>query len=183
MKISVAILLAATALSSSAFAQTTTPAPTSVTTAAQASTSEAWRASKLVGVNVYNQQNESIGEINEVILDRTGKVSGFVIGVGGFLGMGVHDVFLAFDQVKFVNEPRTSTTAARPATTGTTTAVAPATGSVSPGAPPATTDRTTDNRPARAATARSNDERWFPDHAVVNATKDQLKSMQQFKYN
>ena len=182
MKMTVAILLAATALSSSAFAQTTAPAPTtSVTTPAQASTSEAWRASKLVGVNVYNEQNDSIGEISEVILDRTGKVSGYVVGVGGFLGMGVHDVFLAFDQVKFVNEPRIPTTAARPTTTGTA-AVAPATGSAPTGASPAT-DRITDNRPARAATTRSNDERWFPDHAIVNATKDQLKSMQQFKYN
>ncbi|MDP2410309.1 MAG: PRC-barrel domain-containing protein [Pseudolabrys sp.] len=194
MKIAIAILLAATALSSPALAQTTAPAPattapaTSATMPAQANPSEAWRASKLVGVNVYNEQNESLGNISEVILDRSGKVTGFVIGVGGFLGMGVHDVLLAFDQVKFVNEPRASTTAARPATTGTApagtpAAGAPATGATPSGAPPAATARQMDNRPVAATNARRSDEKWFPDHAVVSATKDQLKNMQQFKYD
>ena len=34
------------------------------------------------------------------------------------------------------------------------------------------------NRPVRAAT-----EKWYPDHAVMNATKDQLKAMPAFKYS
>jgi hypothetical protein len=34
------------------------------------------------------------------------------------------------------------------------------------------------NRPERTS-----DEKWYPDHAVLNATKDQLKAMPQFKYN
>lgn len=193
MKTTIAVLLAATVLSAPAFAQTTTPAPAAtptttpaaVTTPTQATASEAWRASKLVGVDVYNEQNESIGEISEVILDRTGKVKGFVVGVGGFLGMGVHDVLLAFDQVKFINEPRVApAAAARPATT---TGAAPVAGGPTAGAPsgaaPATATRPMNNRPAAATSTRSNDERWFPDHAIVSATKDQLKSMQQFKYN
>ncbi|WP_291557029.1 hypothetical protein [Bradyrhizobium sp.] len=42
----------------------------------------------------------------------------------------------------------------------------------------ATTDANRPNRPVRAT-----DEKWYPDHAVYNATKDQLKAMPQFKYN
>jgi sporulation protein YlmC with PRC-barrel domain len=46
-----------------------------------------WRASKLVGVNVYNDANEKIGDINDVILDKSGKVENVVLGVGGFLAL------------------------------------------------------------------------------------------------
>jgi sporulation protein YlmC with PRC-barrel domain len=70
-----------------------------------------WRASKLVGVDVYNEANEKIGDINEVILDKSGKSANVILGVGGFLGMGEHYVAVAYDKLKWVNEPvRTSTT-------------------------------------------------------------------------
>src|ERR1700685_2264275 len=61
-----------------------------------------WRASKLVGVNVYNDANEKIGDINDVILDKSGKVENVILGVGGFLGVGEHKVALAFDQLTWV---------------------------------------------------------------------------------
>ena len=70
-----------------------------------------WRASKLVGVNVYNDVNEKIGDINDVILDKSGKVENVVLGVGGFLGMGEHYVAIAYDKLKWSNEPPRSTTA------------------------------------------------------------------------
>jgi sporulation protein YlmC with PRC-barrel domain len=148
-------VLAALALALPATAQNKTPAP-STTHTAPAPAAGQWRASKLIGLDVYNQQNKKVGDINEVILDQSGKVAGVVVGVGGFLGMGEHDVLIAFDQIKFVNEPvrSSSTTAPRPATTGTAA--------------------TTDN---------SSDHKWYPDHAVINATKDQLKAMPQFKYS
>ena len=164
MKTTIALLLAATAFSMPALAQTNTPikpAPTATTNmATPVNASEEWRASKLIGVNVYNEQNNSVGEIDEVLLDHTGKVAGFVIGVGGFLGMGEHEVLIPFDQVKFVNEPvrSTSTTTVKPVTTGANTNV-------------------------NTTTTRDKNEKWYPDHAVISATKDQLKSMQQFKYN
>jgi PRC-barrel domain len=50
--------------------------------------------------NVYNEQNEKLGDINEVLLDKSGKATGVVIGVGGFLGMGEHDVMVGFDKLK-----------------------------------------------------------------------------------
>jgi len=78
------------------------------------------------------------------------------------------------DKLKFVEEPvRTSTTA--PATTRETTTRDTTTGTANP---PATTTTTT-TAPAR--TANVND--WVPDHAVMNATKEQLKALPQFKYS
>jgi hypothetical protein len=42
----------------------------------------------------------------------------------------------------------------------------------------AATSTTTTTKQVRAA-----NEQWYPDHAVFNATKDQLMAMPQFKYN
>ena len=71
-----------------------------------------WRASKLMGLDVYNEANEKLGDVNEIILDKNGKVTAVVIGVGGFLGMGEHDIAVSMDKLKFVEEPvRTSSTA------------------------------------------------------------------------
>jgi sporulation protein YlmC with PRC-barrel domain len=118
-----------------------------------------WRAFKLSGLNVYNSNNEKIGDIKELIMGQDGQVDVLVIAVGGFLGMGEHNVGLKWNQVKFVKEPvqssSTTTTTPRPNTTGT-------------GATTTTTTRTT--------------VRDYPDHAMVNMTKDQLKALPQFKY-
>ena len=71
-----------------------------------------WRGSKLVGLNVYNDSNESLGSINDLLMDKSGNIKGVVIGVGGFLGVGEHLVAMPFDKVKFVNEPIAYTGAA-----------------------------------------------------------------------
>ena len=112
-------------------------------------------------VNVYNDKNEKLGDINEILLDKSGKVDGVVIGVGGFLGMGEHDIKVDMSKLKFVDEPvRTSATT----TTTTTTGAA--------------------NRPATTTTSVRDGHKWYPDHAILSgATKDSLKSMPQFKYD
>ena len=140
-----------------------------------------WRASKLVGVNVYNEANEKIGDINDVILDKAGKVENVVLGVGGFLGMGEHYVAVAYDKLKWSNEPPRSTTAST--TTSTSTANRPVTNADSS----ARTGMDGAARTTGAATTTTAEDRkangyWYPDHAVYNATKDQLKAMPQFKY-
>ena len=61
-------------------------------------------ASKLLNESVLNQANESIGDINDVILDNSGKVASVIVGVGGFLGMGEKDVALSFDQLTFATD-------------------------------------------------------------------------------
>ena len=45
-------------------------------------------SSKLVGKNLYNKQNENVGEIEDLVIDQGKTVTGVVVSVGGFLGMG-----------------------------------------------------------------------------------------------
>ena len=164
-------LLAVAFLTSTAFAQTsqsTNPPPAAKTDAtALKLASPHWRTSKMIGLNVYNEQNEKLGDINEIILDKDGKVLGYVVGVGGFLGMGEHDILVEPSKIKFVNEPRrTQTSANNPPANATN--------------PPASTRTATDT--PRSTAPRAATEQWYPDHALLNATKDQLKAMPQFKY-
>jgi hypothetical protein len=99
-------------------------------------------------------------------LDKSGKVDGVVIGVGGFLGIGQHDIKVEMSKLKFVDEPvRTSSSSASPGgTTGSATAPA--------------------NRPATTTAPPTTKSKWYPDHAVLSgATKDSLKGMPEFKYD
>jgi sporulation protein YlmC with PRC-barrel domain len=87
-------------------AATTVTATTTTVTATKWITQEApdqWRASKMVGLNMYNKDNEKIGDVAELILDRGGKLEAVVVGVGGFLGLGEHDVAIPFSQIKEIN--------------------------------------------------------------------------------
>jgi len=54
---------------------------------------------QLVGKNVENAAGEKIGEIDSVYIGRDGKVKSVVVGVGGFLGVGEHDVALNWDSL------------------------------------------------------------------------------------
>ncbi len=45
-------------------------------------------SSKLVGINVYNNHNESLGEIEDLVIENGHTITGVVVSVGGFLGMG-----------------------------------------------------------------------------------------------
>jgi sporulation protein YlmC with PRC-barrel domain len=172
-------LLTTALMTSVASAQTTTTKTDAANASATMHRDGEWRASKLVGLNVYNDANEKIGDINEVILDKSGKVANVILGVGGFLGMGEHYVAVAFDKLKWVNEPAPSTTAS----TSTAPANKPAT-NVDSNARTASdgTARTTTGAATTTSTPRSTNENWYPDHAMYNATKDQLKAMPQFKY-
>ena len=61
-------------------------------------------ASELLDENIVNAANESVGDVNDVILDANGKVASIIVGVGGFLGMGEKDVALSFDQLSFARD-------------------------------------------------------------------------------
>lgn len=140
MRILPTILIACCLASPLAMAQV--PANTPSAAAAPIAAAGKWRASKVIGVNVYNEANEKIGDISELIIDSSGRVDGAVVSVGGFLGMGERLVAVPMNQLKFSNE-------AGKTTTGSTS---------------------------------SNTKEWYPDRAVLNASKDQLKSMPEFKY-
>jgi sporulation protein YlmC with PRC-barrel domain len=173
-------LVGSALLATVAFAQSPT-APSDRATAMPAAASDSsfqgnWRASKLVGLSVYNDNNESIGAINDMLTDKDGKIKAVVIGVGGFLGIGEHLVAIPFEKVKFVNEPIVySGAAGGPGPAGTRPATSTTTGAANTSTAPAT--------PAAPATATvSKPNPWYPDHAVFNATKDELKAMPEFKY-
>jgi len=85
-------------------------------------------SNNLMGLNVTNQANETIGEIKDLILSQ-GDLSGYIVSVGGFLGLGERYVIVrpSADKVSYTE----------------------------------------------------NDNKW---HAVMNATKDQLKIAPEFKY-
>jgi len=91
-------LLTTALMSGLASAQTGTTKTDATNASTTMHTEGEWRASKLVGVNVYNEANEKIGDVNEVILDKSGKVANVILGVGGFVGMGEHYVAVAFDK-------------------------------------------------------------------------------------
>lgn len=65
-------------------------------------------AADLLGASVTNNQDEEIGEINDLILDQEGKVAGVVVGVGGFLGMGEKAVGLSWDRVQYDSNTQTA---------------------------------------------------------------------------
>ena len=75
LKITGVALLSATLLAGGAIAQTTsTKGHSDKSTATTSMHREGqWRSSKLVGLNVYNEKNEKIGDINDIILDKSGK--------------------------------------------------------------------------------------------------------------
>jgi sporulation protein YlmC with PRC-barrel domain len=50
--------------------------------------------------NVYDPNDNKIGEIQDVLVDREGKVLAFIIGVGGFLGIGEKDVAVPFNAIR-----------------------------------------------------------------------------------
>ncbi|HEY2104405.1 MAG TPA: hypothetical protein VGH29_01390, partial [Candidatus Binataceae bacterium] len=88
------------------------------------------------------------------------------------LGVGEHLVAVPFDKVKFVTEPVAYTGAA-----GASGAGVPKSAS---NTGPTTTTGAATTAPAAAA---SKPNPWYPDHAVFNATKDELKAMPEFKYS
>ena len=54
-----------------------------------------WLASKFKGTDVVGSDNEKIGDVSDILFDKSGKIDAFVISVGGFLGVGSKEVALA----------------------------------------------------------------------------------------
>jgi sporulation protein YlmC with PRC-barrel domain len=52
-------------------------------------------ASKFKGTDVVGADNEKIGDVSDILFDKTGKIEAYVVSVGGFLGMGAKDVAVA----------------------------------------------------------------------------------------
>jgi sporulation protein YlmC with PRC-barrel domain len=63
-----------------------------------------YRLSKVRGSTVYNDSNESVGKVDDIILSVDGRSSFAILSVGGFLGLGDHLVALPYDSLKITDE-------------------------------------------------------------------------------
>jgi sporulation protein YlmC with PRC-barrel domain len=60
-----------------------------------------WSAKKkILGKNVYNEKNEKIGKVDDIIITPDKSVSYLIIGAGGFVGLGKHDVAIPVAQIQ-----------------------------------------------------------------------------------
>lgn len=165
----VMLAAAAVAQTSSPSNQPPSPQPTAPATSAPAAPAPAaetakapennlagqgkWRASKLMGVDIYGPDNKKVGDVTEVVFDKTGKIEIVTVGVGGFLGIGTKDVAVPFEQVQWSEEPMVAPAPAPAGGTG-------AGGSTAANAPPAT----------------KKGPEMYPDHGKITMTKEQLTS-------
>ncbi|WP_336279470.1 PRC-barrel domain-containing protein [Bartonella sp. CB175] len=60
-------------------------------------------ASSLIGAYVYNMEDENIGEVKDIIL-RENNITGFVVAVGGFLGIGESYVVVDPETIQMTND-------------------------------------------------------------------------------
>jgi len=177
-------LAAAALMAGSALAQTTAPTqpagPGQVMTQAP---KDLLRGSQLIGIDVYGADNQKIGDIDEVLVDLQGKIHGFVVGVGGFLGIGQKDVAIPFDQVQWLSNQEVQASSGNTSqdgygtnTAGGVTVPSTATGGVSQ---PATTGSTA---PASGTANAANDPNT-PARAMVKMTKADLQNAPEFRYS
>jgi len=66
--------------------------------------STGFRASKVIGADVVNGANESIGKIDDVIIASDGKAPYAVLSIGGFLGMGARLIAVPYDSLRVVEK-------------------------------------------------------------------------------
>jgi sporulation protein YlmC with PRC-barrel domain len=230
-KTSAAALFLSTALMSGAVvAQTnTTPAPSTSSPATNATAGSGaaatagstqfltqqdqgqYRASKFVGLAIYGQDNQRIGDVNEILIDGSGNAKAVVLGVGGFLGIGEKNVAVPFSAVEWVNERPANTASASGGNAGAGSSASGGTNTAMNANPPAGTSAsagmgtagtggaamgtgtgTTASRDAsvtgstNAGAARSPAEtaavNGYPDHGKVRMSKADLQNAPDFKW-
>lgn len=54
-----------------------------------------WLSSSFIGVDVIGPDNEKVGDVTDILFEKNGNVVGYIVGVGGFLGIGAKSVALA----------------------------------------------------------------------------------------
>jgi sporulation protein YlmC with PRC-barrel domain len=103
-----ALMLSFTLVPAGAFAQDNT------TTGTVMASPSAVDTAKLIGRNIVNTNGDTVGEIDSVVIDQSGKVRYVIVGVGGFLGIGKKDVALAWDELAISeNGEKVTTTATK----------------------------------------------------------------------
>jgi sporulation protein YlmC with PRC-barrel domain len=67
------------------------------------------RASRLIGSKVVNMGGDTVGDINELLIDKEGNVVGAIVGVGGFLAMGERHLAINFDSLQLTHDTNDNT--------------------------------------------------------------------------
>jgi hypothetical protein len=62
------------------------------------------RASRIIGANIYNEEGTSIGEVEDLIIQRNGSAPVAVVSVGGFLGIGSRLVAVPLSELRFAED-------------------------------------------------------------------------------
>ena len=94
-------MLIITAGAADASAQTAGSTVVSVSKSELRQVATGWSAKKqILGKDVYNDSGEKIGEINDLIVAPNKSLSYAIVGVGGFLGMGEHEIAVPVSKFK-----------------------------------------------------------------------------------
>jgi sporulation protein YlmC with PRC-barrel domain len=88
-RIAIGCALAVAAVTSAYAATTMSAAP-----------KDSWTVTNYYKQDVYDPSQSKVGSVDDVLLDKSGKITGLVIGVGGFLGAGEKDVIVPFNAVR-----------------------------------------------------------------------------------
>ncbi|MEB2848351.1 PRC-barrel domain-containing protein [Endobacterium cereale] len=151
----------------------------------------AWRVTDLEGKAVYGAENESIGEINDVLVSQDGSINAVIIGVGGFLGIGEKNVAVDMSALQLgpganqqeADAASTTAPSETPASTtngntaGTPPATTPAPGgtTVPPSQAPAADERASADNNIKIG------EDGLPERIVLNVTRQQLEEAPAFE--
>ncbi len=181
-------LAAAALMTTAAVAQTSAPtAPAGQGQIMTQMPQDLMRGSKLMGIDVYGADNQKIGDVDEVLVDRQGKIQGIVVGVGGFLGIGQKDVAIPYDQVQWMSnqEVQAQSNQGGGAGTGTNTAGGVTTPNTPAGGAgqPATTGSTGGAGGTTTAAGGSGANDNMPARAMVKMTKADLQNAPEFRYS
>ena len=85
-----------------------TPAPSASSDAAGKAhfvakqTQDQWLATKFKGTDVIGTDDKKIGDVSDILFDKDKKIIAYIVGVGGFLGIGQKDVAIAPDSFQMV---------------------------------------------------------------------------------
>src|SRR5262245_21146693 len=74
--------------------------------------------SKFKGTDVIGPDNAQVGSVNDMLFDKSGKILGLIVGVGGFLGIGEKSVAIDMSAFEIVPASSVSTTGAGAASSG-----------------------------------------------------------------
>jgi hypothetical protein len=92
----VGALMIGSAAAQDAPARVTTPAPMAgQTQVINGQNMDQWLSSNFIGTNVIGPDEAKIGDVRDVLFEKDGRVVAYVVGVGGFLGIGAKNVAMA----------------------------------------------------------------------------------------